>query len=430
MTKQSTPRIFRFLILTLTVWTLSLSMAWAASTVTPVSKSDDWWTQRNDAVNERVKEGNVDLLMIGDSITHGWEGAGKEMWDRYYAKRNAVNMGFSGDRTEHVLWRLEHGHLEGIQPKAAVIMIGTNNHGANTAEEIADGVKAIVALLRERQPQMKILLLSIFPRTDVKADIQEKLREATALFAAAANDDPMVEFLDITRAFLNREDELTKEVMPDLLHPNEYGYALWAHVVEPTIARLLGEEGWTDLFNGKDLIGWNQVGGKNLTWAVDNGVLFTDGGGGGWLGTVREFSNFELELEFNVPEAGNSGVFLRAGLEGDPAYQGLEIQVLDDDTKAYGALKPWQYTGSVYALVAPSQRASKGAGEWQKMHIKYDASQVQVTLNGTMIVDSDISTFSDQAKDHPGVLKKAGFIGLQNHGSRLDYRNIKIKELP
>ena len=79
-----------------------------------------WWTLRNDAVNERVKQGNVDLLMIGDSITHSWEGGGKKYWDKYYEQRNAVNMGFSGDRTQHVLWRLQHGHLEGISPKLAV----------------------------------------------------------------------------------------------------------------------------------------------------------------------------------------------------------------------------------------------------------------------------------------------------------------------
>jgi beta-glucosidase len=419
----------RLFLATACCMALAVSVACAESTVTPVPRPDDWWTQRNDAVNARVKEGNVDLLMIGDSITHGWESAGKAEWDTYYAKRNAVNMGFSGDRTQHVLWRLENGHLAGISPKLAVIMIGTNNFGDNTAEEIAEGVKAIVAKLRATLPDMKILLLAIFPRTDVDKDNQEKLRQATALFAPAA-EDPMVEFLDINRAFLNREGVLTKEVMPDFLHPNELGYALWAHAVEPTIARLMGEEGWSDLFNGKDLTGWSQVGGEKLTWGVDNGMLFTDGGGGGWLGTTREFANFELELEFKVPAGGNSGVFVRSTLEGNPAYQGLEIQVLDDDTKVFGDLKPWQFTGSVYSLVAPSRRASKAAGEWQTMYIRYEGVNIQVKLNGEEIVNSDISAFKDRAKDHPGVLRTAGFIGLQDHGSRLDYRNIKLRELP
>lgn len=429
MKKQNRLWVSRLSFLTACFMMLAVSFACAESSVTPVPRPDDWWTQRNDAVNARVKEGNVDLLMIGDSITHGWENGGKSVWDQYYAKRNAVNMGFSGDRTQHVLWRLENGHLEGISPKLAVIMIGTNNYRDNTAEEIAEGVEAIVAKLRAKLPDMKILLLAIFPRTDVDAESQEKLRRATELFAAAA-EDPMVEFLDINRAFLNREGVLTKEVMPDFLHPNEYGYALWAHAVEPTIARLMGEEGWTELFDSKDLIGWNQVGGEKVTWGVDNGVLYTDGGGGGWLGVTREFANFELELEFNVPAGGNSGVFLRSTLEGNPAYEGLEIQVLDDDTKVFGDLKPWQFTGSVYALVAPSKRASKAAGEWQKMYIRYEGFNIQVKLNGEEIVNSDISAFKDQAKDHPGVLRTTGYIGLQNHGSRLDYRNIRLRELP
>lgn len=109
-----------------------------------------WWTLRNDAVNERVKQGDVDFLFIGDSITHGWENAGKKLWDKYYAPRKAVNMGFGGDRTQHVLWRLDHGHLEGISPKLAVLMIGTNNSNGNdnTAEEIADGLVQRVGTIR------------------------------------------------------------------------------------------------------------------------------------------------------------------------------------------------------------------------------------------------------------------------------------------
>lgn len=419
----------RSLLLTGCLLVFAFSCSAVESPVDPVPREDGWWTERNAAVNARVKEGNVDLIFIGDSITHAWESEGLAEWNNRYAKRNAVNMGFSGDRTQHVLWRLENGHLDGISPKLAVIMIGTNNCAVHTAGEIATGVKAIVAKLRAAVPNTKILLLAIFPRGDVGEADQAKLREVNQLIAAA-EEDPMVEFLDINRAFLDRQGQLPKEIMPDLLHPNATGYAQWAQAIEPTVARLMGEEGWAELFNGKDLTGWSQVGGENLTWGVENGILFTDGGGGGWLGTTREYENFELELEFNVPEDGNSGVFVRCTLEGNPAYEGLEIQVLDDDTKVFGELKPWQLTGSVYSLIAPSKNATKGAGEWQKVSIRYEDARILVNLNGEEIVNGDISAFKDKAPEHPGVLRTSGYIGLQNHGSRLDYRNIRLRELP
>ena len=418
-----------YLLATLLLFVV-MPLAMAATTTEPVARPDDWWQQRNAAVNERVKQGNVDMLFIGDSITHGWDGAGLPVWEKYYAKRNAVNMGFSGDQTQHVLWRLENGHLNGISPKLAMIMIGTNNHRDNTAAEITEGVNAIVAKLRSTLPDMHILLLAIFPRTDVEEDIQNKLEEATALFAKTAAADPMVEFLDINRVFLDRNGALMVEnVMPDKLHPNLRGYELWAHAIEPTVARLLGEAQWTPLFNGTDLTGWSQIGGEAETWGVKDSLLFTDGEGGGWLGTTREFSNFELELEFNVPAGGNSGIFVRAPLEGNPAFEGLEIQVLDDTAPEYAELKPYQYCGSVYSLIAPSTRASKPAGEWQKMYIRYEGSSIQVKLNDTEIVNGDIAQFKDKP-DHPGTNRTSGFIGLQNHSSHLDYRNIQIRELP
>ncbi|HOQ89822.1 MAG TPA: GDSL-type esterase/lipase family protein, partial [Candidatus Hydrogenedentes bacterium] len=126
------------------VWALTLlqPMGWGAGAlspaVTPVPRQDGWWQERHRQFNERVRQGNADIVFIGDSITHGWEGEGKEIWDTCYAPRNAVNLGIGGDQTGHVLWRLQNGNLEGIQPKVAVIMIGTNNGPTDqTAEEIS-----------------------------------------------------------------------------------------------------------------------------------------------------------------------------------------------------------------------------------------------------------------------------------------------------
>lgn len=202
-----------------------------------------WWTQRNDAVNERVKKGNVDLLFIGDSITHSWESGGKKYWDRYYAPRNAVNMGFSGDRTQHVLWRLDHGHLEGISPKLAVLMIGTNNSNGNdnTAEEIADGIIAICEKLRVKCPRTKILILSIFPRGP-EPSAQRQKNDKASLLASKKADGKMIHYLDINDKFLTKDGFLTKKIMPDYLHPNEAGYKIWAEAIEPKVAKLMGEK--------------------------------------------------------------------------------------------------------------------------------------------------------------------------------------------
>jgi len=607
----------------------------ANTAVTPGPRGDAWWKERQESVNARVKEGNVDLLMIGDSITHSWENGGKAVWDEYYADRNAVNLGFSGDRTQHVLWRLDNGNIDGIAPKAAMIMIGTNNSKDNTAEEIGAGIVAIIEKLRTKLPDMKILILGIFPREEKPGTTRDKLAQASAIAAALA-DGKMIHYLDIGRVFLEADGTLPASIMQDFLHPNAVGYRLWAEAVEPKIAQLMGEidagkppkgfvklfngtdltgwkglvenpekrakmspdelakaqaaadesmrqhwkikdntlvfdgqneggplctardyedfemlvdwkieakgdsgiylrgspqvqiwdpaewpqgsgglynnkknpadplacadnpigewntfritmigevvtvylndklvvdnvilenywnrdipiypsgqielqnhgstlwfknvfvreiprgEGWRPLFNGKDLSGWEQVGGEKQTWGAEDGLLFTDGEGGGWLSTTEQFADFELELEFRVPAGGNSGVFIRAPRHGNPAFEGSEIQVLDDFDAQYAELKPWQYCGSLYATAAPSRRVALPANTWQKFRIRCQGSKVGVVMNGFPIIDADLKDHLDKVKDHPGLKREKGYIGLQNHGSRLEYRNLRIREL-
>ena len=225
----------------------ALVLGWAAHAVAqdhdavkPVPR-DANWMKRHDSMNERVKQGNVDLLFIGDSITQGWEGAGKAVWSEKYGKRNAVNLGIGGDRTQHVLWRLDNGNIEGIKPKLAVIMIGTNNSGSNTSEQIADGITAIVKKLRDKLPETKILLLGIFPRG---ADDENKNRQVNMKaneIAAKLADDKMVEYLDISSKFLDDKRVLSKEVMPDLLHLTPAAYQTWADSIEAHVARMMGE---------------------------------------------------------------------------------------------------------------------------------------------------------------------------------------------
>ncbi len=224
----------------------------AHDAIAPVPRPDDWWTQRHDSMNTRVKEGDVGLLFIGDSITQGWENEGKDAWAEFYGPRKAVNLGIGGDRTQHVLWRLDHGNLDGLDqpksegkatPKLAVLMIGTNNsNGAdNTAREIADGQIAIVKKLREKLPQMQVLVLAIFPRGEKPNPQREKNAEASALVKKEVGDGKEVRFLDIGDKFLEKDGTLTKEIMPDFRHLSPKGYRIWAEAVEPEVERGLGK---------------------------------------------------------------------------------------------------------------------------------------------------------------------------------------------
>jgi lysophospholipase L1-like esterase len=210
------------------------------SAIKPVPRSGGWMT-RHESFNKRVAQGKVDLVFIGDSITQGWEGSGKDVWAKYYANRNTVNLGIGGDRTQHVIWRLDNGNLKNIMPKAAVIMIGTNNSGSNTSAEIADGVKVIVEQIRKMSPKTKILVLGVFPRGTNNDDARRKVNQgANAIFKNLA-DSKHVHYLDIGKHFLTDDGILTREIMPDLLHLSPKGYLIWAESIEKPLADLLDE---------------------------------------------------------------------------------------------------------------------------------------------------------------------------------------------
>ena len=210
------------------------------SATKPVPRSGGWM-KRHDSFNTRVAKGNVDLVFIGDSITQGWGGKGKDVWAKFYGKRNTVNLGIGGDRTQHVIWRLDNGNLKNITPKAAVIMIGTNNSGGNTSKEIADGVEVIVKQIRTKSPKTKILLLGVFPRGTNNADKRRQVNEGANTIFSKLDDGKHVHYLDIGPKFLEKDGTLTREIMPDLLHLSEKGYSIWAESIESELAKLLGE---------------------------------------------------------------------------------------------------------------------------------------------------------------------------------------------
>lgn len=213
--------------------------AGSQATVTPVPR-DAKWMQRHEQINARAVPGEVDLVFIGDSITQGWEGAGKAAWQKFYGPRKAMNAGIGGDRTQHVLWRLDNGNIEGITPKVAVVMIGTNNAKSDAPADTAAGIEAIVKKLRDKLPQTKILLLAVFPRGATPDDALRKKNTAVNETVAKLDDGERVFFLDIGPKFLTADGTLEKVIMPDLLHLSPRGYEIWAESIEPKLVELLG----------------------------------------------------------------------------------------------------------------------------------------------------------------------------------------------
>jgi beta-glucosidase len=222
---------------------LAVSLA-AHSAIEPVARFEGNWQERHKLLNQRAAEagGKAQVVFIGDSITQGWEGEGKETWARYYARRNAVNLGIGGDRTQHVLWRLDHGNLSGLKPKAVVLMIGTNNSNGedNTPGQIAEGIAAIVKKLRTTLPDTKILLHAIFPRGENFNPQRGKLAMINQVIRKLA-DGKNVFWVDFGHQFLNDDGTLPRELMPDYLHLTKKGYEIWADAIEDRLSTILGD---------------------------------------------------------------------------------------------------------------------------------------------------------------------------------------------
>jgi lysophospholipase L1-like esterase len=232
--------------------TLLLAVVFAAATVfaentaTTPAPRDDKWVARHEGFVEQAKQGGIDVLFLGDSITDRWRSVGSNVWAQDYAPLHAANFGISADRTQHVLWRIDHGELDGIHPKAVVLMIGTNNTGKekdkkterNTPSEVVAGVTAVVNDIRKKLPETKILLLAIFPRGQKANPLRNEIKGINASLAKL-DDGKTVTYLDIGQKFLAPDGTLSKDIMPDLLHPSEKGYVIWADAMKPTLDGLL-----------------------------------------------------------------------------------------------------------------------------------------------------------------------------------------------
>jgi lysophospholipase L1-like esterase len=241
---------------------MSLARAQAPAAVSPPAKPDasaaiekkdanGAFRRMHDSFLARGKEGPIGTLFLGDSITAGWTKA-PHVWEHYYGKFQPANFGIGGDQTQHVIWRIENGELDGIHPKVVVLMLGTNNSGAHTAAEIAAADKKIVEMIRTKIPESKVLLLAIFPRgprknaegvvtETVAADAAKRMDVINAANAELAklDDGKNVRFLNINAKFLGDDGKIPSIIMPDQLHPNAAGYQLWAEAMQPLLTQMM-----------------------------------------------------------------------------------------------------------------------------------------------------------------------------------------------
>ncbi len=207
------------------------------------TKEDGWWMGRHKSMVENAVRTQPEFMILGDSITQGWEGDGKAAWDASIAPLKAANFGIGGDRTEHLLWRIRNsGFGKDFKPKAVAILIGINNSWSNSSEDIAAGTAAVIKEIRTLSPDTKILLLGLFPTGEAATAPQRgKVKEINALYAKLA-DDKNVFFLDFGAAFLQPDGSLSKETMPDFLHLTAKGYATYAEKLLPKVKELLGKK--------------------------------------------------------------------------------------------------------------------------------------------------------------------------------------------
>jgi lysophospholipase L1-like esterase len=216
-----------------------------ASTAIPKTGSTRFF-QLHESFLARGKAGPIGVLFLGDSITEGWNKA-PHIWEHYFGQYQPANFGIGGDWTQHVLWRIENGELDGISPKVVVFMLGTNNSGLHSGEQIAAADKKIVELIRAKLPAARVLLLAIFPRgpRNNRDGTPEPWEKRMAAIAAAnaelakLDDGNMVRFLDINARFLGNDGTIPKIIMPDQLHPNAAGYQLWAEAIQKPLAELM-----------------------------------------------------------------------------------------------------------------------------------------------------------------------------------------------
>lgn len=454
-------RYLQLLFAAMSLWAAAAVPAWAQEgpaatgipSLDPAPVKADWWSQRHEQkLNQIAEDNNIDLVMLGDSITHGWENGGKAVFQEFFGKYKTLNIGYSGDRTEHVLWRLNHGEVEGISPKVLVMMIGTNNtgHYKAPAEQTALGISLILADLKRRLPETQILMLGVFPRDAGPDGELRQINEKINAIISRLGDGDDVHYLNINESFLDDEGGLPKDVMPDLLHPNEKGYRIWAEAIAPTVEKLMaaedddeGAEGFEPIFDGKSLKGWD---GDEAFWSVQDGALTGKTTEDNplksntfiiWDGKVK---NFELKLKFRLT-AGNSGIQYRSQNLGDHVVGGYQadmdfakqwVGILYDErgrgilaTRMQNVLLKADGSKDVSPLDGSEENFLKAyqPEQWNTYHVIADGNKLTHRVNGITTIEVE-----DQQEDG----ESEGILALQLHTGPpmvVQYKDIELKDL-
>jgi lysophospholipase L1-like esterase len=373
----------------------------------------DWfqklWVQRRSAWAKNVEKDQGALVFLGDSITQGW---GDNIGGNF-PQAKVANRGISGDTTRGVLIRLKEDVLS-VNPSGVVLLIGTNDLEEQAdPETIAGNLKLIIAELKQHNAKMPIVLCQVFPSSESKKRPSEKIKKLNQLYAAAVKGDAQVTFVETWVLFADAQGDAKKEEFPDLLHPNKAGYAKWAAAIRPILSTLgfvekqsddfKVEEGFVSLFNGNDLTGWgyktNNFDGKTTSsdgrYVAKNGKLIvttpSEGRKIAALWTTQSFpKNFILKLEFRATPNADSGVFIRQP----------QLQCRD------------------YLVAGPYKNLTQyKPQDWNEMVVTVKDNVGHGTCNGEVL---------EAAMKLPAT----GPIGLEGDRGQMEYRRIRIQELP
>jgi beta-glucosidase len=206
----------------------------------PEARNDNWWKEKHEAFLTETKKDaqTIKIIFYGDSITEGWKGSGQEVWKEYYSTRNAVNYGIGGDLTQHLIWRINNGEVEGLHPKLVILKIGTNNLGSANDEDIAKGVKQVIEDLQKKLPSAKVLLLGILPRGDANNAYEPRIKHINSIIKTYA-DGNKVKFLDMGPSFEDASGHIHENLyVPDKLHLSKEGYSVWAKTMDELFRKM------------------------------------------------------------------------------------------------------------------------------------------------------------------------------------------------
>lgn len=380
----------------------------------------DWfrklWTDRRSAWAKRVEADQKALVLLGDSITQGW---GDDLGGSFPGVKIA-NRGISGDTTRGMLVRLRDDVLA-LNPSGVVLLMGTNDLEENAEPKtIAENFKLIIAALKKHDPKMPVIVCQVFPSAEAKKRPAKKIKEVNDLYAAAVKGDAQVTLLETWTLFANEQGDARESEFPDLLHPNKEGYRKWASALRPLLATLgfvetkdddfTPEAGFVSLFNGRDLTGWGLRADKSLEkmatfdgkeassdgrYVAKHGRLIVttppEGRRIQQLWTTREFpKNFVLKLEFRATPNADSGVFIRKP----------QLQCRD------------------YPLAGPYKNLKRYLPQdWNELVVTVNDNTAHCVCNGEVLEESL-------------ALPASGPIGLEGDRGQMEYRRIRVQELP